>query len=402
MACGLSAAACGAPPEAAELAPEFQLFADATQSIIQHCVYVPREREVIVGALRALERSLGPAFAPQFPKEIPVEEDIAAVYIGTLRTIAASKAAKSGRLSLKALVERSLDGYCRTLDAYSEYADEETARRIQAASAPDYVGIGVTVRRLPDGFFCAPFPGGAAHLAGVLRGDALLEIDGANVRSMTLLEISARLSGRDGTTVRLKLKHSDGAVEVVPVVREKVESTPLAFEEAEGFVRISIRRITERASDDLATLLKSIGPGRSLVLDFRGCPGGEFDAAMRVAELFLPEKTMIAKLETSRGREPQLSSNRAPYRPRTLRLLQDELTASGAELIIAALLSHPQIVKAESRGKKTFGKGVTQRPIKLDAGGILKISDARVYGPHDESWDGEGIPPSSEAKPDAP
>jgi len=388
--------------EGEKLAPEIQLFRDATDSIVNRCVYQPREPAVISGALRALESRLRPAFAEYFPNSIPPEEDIAAVYIGTLRKIAESDEARSAGLTLKALVERSIDGYCRTLDAYSEYADEETARRIHEANNPDYVGIGITFRRMREGFYCVPFPGGTAHLAGVLRDDELLEIDGENVRAMTLLEISARLSGRAGTTVRLKTKHKEGSTDVFEIAREPVVSTPVTFEEGDGFVKIGFRRINERACDDLRQLLRSLGNGRALILDFRGCPGGEFSAAIRIAELFLPEKTVIAKVETTAGREPELSRNRAPYRASALRLLQDELTASGAELIIAALISHRDLVKAESRGEKTYGKGVATRPIKLEGGGILKITDSRVFGPQDEYWDGEGLVPSSEAKPLAP
>lgn len=388
--------------EDTELAPEFALFGDATQHIVRRCVYQPTERDVILGCLRALERQLRPKYSEYFPASIPAEVDPAAIYIGTLRKIASSSEAKTARLSLKSLVERSLDGYCRTLDAYSEYADEETARRIREANNPDYVGIGVTFRRMREGFYCVPFLGGTAHLAGVLRDDELLEIDGANVRAMTLLEISARLSGRAGTTVRLKTKHKEGTTDVFEIAREQVVSTPVTFEESDGFVKIGFRRINERACDDLRQLLRSLGNGRALILDFRGCPGGEFSAAIRIAELFLPEKTLIAKVETTAGREPELSRNRAPYRASALRLLQDELTASGAELIIAALISHRDLIKAESRGEKTYGKGVATRPIKLEGGGILKITDSRVFGPQDEYWDGEGLVPSSEAEPLAP
>ncbi len=348
--------ACGRPAEeGGEIAPEFLLFGNAMNHIVEHCVYRVQEREVFAGALRGLARQLGPKFAPFFTRQTPVAAELGAVYIGTLREIAASPAAKSAGLSLKNLVERSIDGYCRSLDGYSEYADEATVRRMDEAVKPDYVGIGLTFRRTADGFFCAPFPGGAADRAGVLREDELVEIDGANARTMTLLEISARLGGVAGSRVKAKFKQ-----------------------------------------------LQSLDPGRALVLDFRGCPGGEFCAAIRIAELFLPEKTVVAKLETKRERVVETSTNRRPYRPRQLRLLQDDMTASGAELIIAALLSHPEIVRAESRGAKSFGKGVTTRPIKLERGGILKITDSRVYGPHDEFWDGEGLPPSSEAKPDAP
>lgn len=392
----------GACAQGSQPAPEFQLLLNAREEILRYCIYRPAKRDVMAGALRGLARQLGPKYAAYFPKQLPATaEEVSEVYIATLRTIAASAPARAAGLTLKALVERSIDGYCRTLDSYSEYADEETARRAAEAQNPDYVGIGITFRRTTAGFFCSPFPGGPADLAGIGRGDELLEIDGAEARAMTLLEISGRLSGPVATSVQLKVKHADGVAETLKVPREQFSSTPLTFQEAEGAVRIGFRRINERAREDLRALLQTLPPNRPLTLDFRGCPGGDFVAAIHIAELFLPEKTVIAKIETIEGRETKYSFNRAPYRPKSLRLLQDEHTASGAELIIAALLNHPT-VKTESRGEKTFGKGVTSLPIQVRRGGVLKITDSRVYGPRDEYWDGEGLPPSSDARPDAP
>lgn len=404
VCCGASLALTPAAllAQAPEIAPELQLFVNAREAIVDHSVHRHNKREVTLGMWRGLARKLGPKYAAYFQVALTPEMNPTEVYLGTLKTIADSAAAKADGLTLKALVEKSLDGYCRSLDAYSEYADEATARRVDEAHNPDYVGIGTTFRRTRDGFLCAPFPGGAADRAGLSHDDELIEIDDAPVRAMTMLEISSHLSGKVGQPVRLKVKHKDGEIEALTVTREAVSSTPLAYQEAGGLVRISFRRINERAFEDLRILLRSLGPGRSLVLDLRGCPGGEFSAAVRIAELFLPEKTLIAKLETNAGRELETSRNRTPYRPRLLRLLQDEATGSAAELIIVALTSHPGVLKAESRGEKTFGKGVTTRPIKLERGGILTITDSRMYGPHDEFWDNEGLPPSSDAEPDAP
>jgi len=392
----------------AELPPEFLLFLNAQSEIVRHCVYQPSRRDVMLGALRGLARQLGSDYANDFPKQLPAGEDeLVPYFIGTLTNIAKSKRARTAGFDLKYLVERSIDGYCRTLDPYSGYADAATARRAAESQNPDYVGIGMTFRRRPQGFFCAPFPGGAAALAGVIAGDELLEIDGANARAMTLLEISGRLSGPVGSAVRLKVKHEDGVNEMLSVARERVSSTPLTIEDAAGgVVRIAFKRINDRAREDLRTLLQSLGPGRPLVLDLRACRGGEFPAAVQIAELFLPEKTVIARVETVAGRKTKYSLNRVPYRPRSLRLLQDELTASGAELIIAALLNHPEL-KVESRGEKTYGKGVTTQRISIPnvgtiEGGVLEITDSRIYGPRDEYWDSEGLPPSSDARPEDP
>lgn len=396
--CGAAAAAATVDRAlGAKLAPEFELFLDARDNLVEHCIYRVTANDVVLGALRSLQKELGTDFNSSFPKNRPADEELAAAYIGTLRRIADSKKAKEKGLTLRVLVERSVDTYCRTLDEYCEYMDADTARRLETAQKPDYVGIGITFRRTDAGFFCEPFPGSPADLAGITTDDQLLEIDRSPVGKMTLLEISGRLSGPAGSSVTLRLRGKDGVEHSAPIKRTEMSATPLKYEEKAGVVQIAFRRINERAFVDLQAILQTLSAERELVLDFRRCPGGEFDQAVRIAELFLPEKTLIAKLETMRSTSPAYSRNRAPYRFKSITLLQDAFTASGAEIVIAALTAYPELQKVESRGQKSYGKGVTIRPILLPQGGILKVTDSRVYGPKNEFWHGVGLEPSSAA-----
>lgn len=392
----------GLPAQEPGLAPEFQLFLNAQSEISRACVYHPSDRAIVAGALRTLADRLGAQFARHFPATLPEDPTEAlAVYAATIRELSEDPAARAQGWTTKQLVERSLDSYCQSLDAYCSYTDEETSRRLEQARQPDYVGVGVTLRLTARGYFCYPFRGGAADRAGLQRGDELLELNGVNARSLKLLELSEQLGGKPGSTIVMRVKHPDGVSENLVARREPVLSTPLAIEQTGSAFRISFVRINERAFEDLRQTLLSLGPGRPLILDFRGCGGGELSYAIRMAELFLPEKTVIARLESVRDKESSVSANLAPYRPARLILLQDESTASGAELIIAALLGYAPL-KAESRGEKTFGKGVTERVIRVARGGLLKITDARIFGPHDEFWDGEGLPPSSDRPAESP
>jgi carboxyl-terminal processing protease len=395
-------AAAEAPADPLE--PEFQLFFNAHAEIVDLCVYRPTGRAVIVGALRELSRALGPAFSGFFPAERDVPADLGGAFVAyrrTIRALAESAPGRSGGWSTRRLVEKSLDAYCRSLDPYSEYTEAAVAQRLAALRKPDYVGIGVTIRRLARRHLCTPFPGGAADRAGLLEGDELLAIDRQPTTAMTLLEVASRLEGVAGTAVELQVRPAKGAAETLTITREPISATPLTQYAVGDGVRVTMRRINERATEDLRLVLRALGPDRPLTLDLRGCFGGEFNAAARMAEYFLPEGTVIARLETTRGLEKKVSGNRAPYRPSRLILLQDETTASGAEMIITALLGYAPL-KAESRGAKTYGKGVTTQPVEVVGGGVLTITDSRMYGPNDEVWDGEGREPSSGAPVDAP
>jgi C-terminal processing protease CtpA/Prc len=179
-------------------------------------------------------------------------------------------------------------------------------------------------------------------------------------------------------------------------------------EEDDTGVRIAIHQLSERGVNDLRSTLRSISPSKSVTLDLRGCSGGPTQFAVAVASMFLPSNTVIGKFETLSGTETLLSNNAAPFRPPKLNILQDRLTASGAELVIAALRSYPPL-NAESYGERSYGKGVTQRVVKVSGhnhvgetvieAGILTITDSRIYGPNGEFWDTDGLAPSRGANP---
>jgi carboxyl-terminal processing protease len=191
------------------------------------------------------------------------------------------------------------------------------------------------------------------------------------------------------------------------VPKEPIKFSPVSVEQVGDAWQITLRDVSNRGVTDLREQLRSIGPAKALTLDLRGCPGGPVNFAVAIASMFLPADTIVAKLETLAGTETLRSNNSAPYRPAKLSILQDRFTGSAAEVIIAALLGYSPI-KAQSYGEKTYGKGVTQRVIKVSGknhngetvveAGMLKITDSRIYGPNGEFWDGTGLPPSSGEK----
>lgn len=313
-----------------------------------------------------------------------------------MRELAKSPEAEANKWSVSDLIEKALGGYCRSLDPYSDYLNAETARKLEDLSNPNYIGIGITFRKANGRFFCKPFEGAAAERAGVGENDELLAIDATPVDRLSLLEVAALIEGPPQNKVVLTLKrHKSEKVERLSVDRERVQSLAVEVSESSAYgILTVVRRIDEKSLEELKRLTESFPPNQALTLDFRGCGGGDLGVSVAIAELFLPERARIAALESLKGKEVLLSRNSHPYIPKKLILLQDGMTASGAELIIAALLEH-HAKRAESRGERTFGKGLIQRQIQVVRGGLLEITDARIYGPTGQFWDGKGLLPTS-------
>lgn len=377
-----------------------EVFLAAEENIVAQCVYRLKPEEVVWGALAGLARDLGPDYARFFPSKGSGSFDEARdTYWLTLLALGDER-----KIPLKTLVARSIRAYCRSIDHYSDYDDFETYAKEKESERFNYVGIGVSlVLRKTEGFILNPFPDGPAERAGIVGGDYLLEVNGVSVRGMSINEVVVRCAGKEGTRVTLKIRHADNTEEPMPVVREKMTASPLKLSKiASGWLVTCSNFISNQSVEDFRTMLRSLRNGEVLTIDFRGCPGGTVKAGVDMASLFLPADAIIGKLETANGQEKLISANKTPYRPSKLTILQDRFTASAAELVIVALTSDRRL-HVETRGERTFGKGVTVMQVDCaDASGrtagILSITYSRMYGPNNEGWDGEGLPPTVEKK----
>ncbi len=140
-----------------------------------------------------------------------------------------------------------------------------------------------------------------------------------------------------------------------------------------------------------AKLLKKNGPQKGAILDLRSNPGGLLTAAVAVSDDFLDSGTIV----TTRGRLPDSNLTFAAHPGDLLNgapmvLLTDNGTASAAEIVSGALKDNHRALIV---GRRTFGKGVVQTVLPLDAEHAVKITTARYYTPNGTSIQAEGIKP---------
>ena len=372
----------------------------AEENIVAQCVYRPKPEDVVWGALAGLARDLGPDYARFFPPKRSGSFDEArdAYWLALLAL------EDERNIPLKALVARSIRAYCRSIDRHSDYDDYETWAKVHETFKFNNASIGVTLSEWKgEDFILLPFRDGPGERAGIVNGDVLMEVNGTSVRGMSKLEVLAMCAGKEGSRVTLKVRHADGTEESIAVMHEQAVASPLAVEQTTSGIRVTCHQIFDQAAEDFRKLLASLRAGQDLTIDFRGCSIGSVPAAVKMASLFLPAETVVCKLETAKGQEKLISPNKTPYRPSKLTILQDRFTASSAELVIAALVGNRGL-HVETRGERTFGKGVTVMQVEIAAdasgrtAGILLITDTRIYGPNNEVWDGEGLPPTVKKK----
>jgi carboxyl-terminal processing protease len=177
------------------------------------------------------------------------------------------------------------------------------------------------------------------------------------------------------------------------VLRGRSGEEPLSAERIDedvGLVRIRVVT-TDLPSRFFIAAQKLASEGaRALILDLRGCPGGDLDAAVAWASCFFDEDTEIARIEDDEGDETIRRASLPAVYTMPLVLLVDAATASAAEIVAACMKAHGRAIVL---GRRTYGKGSAQRFVPADPGSFAYLSTARCFAPFGAPIDGVGVEP---------
>lgn len=284
----------------------------------------------------------------------------------------------------------------------------ERLRLLNQELAGSFAGIGARIEL--DGAGGAirlkkVLPGSPSLAAGLRDGDLVVAIDGKEVKGLTLPEAVSRLRGRRGSPIWLRVRR-DGALQDFRFRRDIVR-VPSAegrvFDDGTAYLRISSFHRGTRAA--LSVLLKgeAFAAAKGLVLDLRGNPGGNLDAAVAAAGFFLEAKTLVVTTKAKEGKQ-ELRATGPRLWTKPVVCLVDGDSASGAEIVAAALRGAGAALLA---GRPTFGKTTAQTLFELPGGYGLKLTtasfapaappvDGRIHPdvllPEAEKADGETLP----------
>ena len=239
------------------------------------------------------------------------------------------------------IMQRSLKAFVQTLDPFSDYwTPEEYAVYLESRST-DFAGVGMElVADLEGNIHSVPYPGGPAALAGVRENDRLVSVDGAPVEGQSLLNIGARVRGKPDTAVVLGLERAHGTLQSVHVTRRPMNASTALPVPAEGVALVRVYTFSRETPGDMTEAVRGHAPDVPIVIDLRGCAGGGVFDAIDAARIFLPKGTVIAGIRT-RDSTTTYRSDREPVFPdRRVFVLQDERTASAAELFAGALVGN--------------------------------------------------------------
>lgn len=290
-------------------------------------------------------------------------------------------------VNMSDLVERSMPQILKELDPHSTYI---TAKDVEASMQDlrgSFSGIGVQFTIYEDTIrVVRVIPGGPAEDVGLRPGDCIVAVDGKTYvgKNVDTEGTMKRLKGEGGSKVVLSVRRAGKpGLEKFTIVRGDVpvNSVDAAYmlDTTTGYIRIS--SWGDNTYGDFLAAMASLGAKgmKNLVVDLRGNLGGYLQAAVNVANEFLPKDRLIVYTKGRRFNQEQYKSNgRGTYQHLPLVVLVDETSASASEIFAGAMQDND---RATIIGRRSFGKGLVQVPIEFRDGSMVRLTVARYYTP---------------------
>ena len=298
----------------------------------------------------------------------------------------------------KTLMKAAITGMLSGLDPHSEYLDKDGLTQLNEDTTGQYSGLGIEVLQEDGGLrIISPIDDTPAARAGIKAGDSIVKINGSLIDPQNVDDMFKQLRGKPGSKIDLTIIHdkSDKLIDL-HLVRENIAVSSVKVHELEpGYAYIRISQFQDDTASDLdkklGALISKNGAQKGAVLDLRNNPGGLLTAAVSVSDDFLNSGIIV----TTRGRlqDANMSFSAHPgdlLNGASMIVLTNNGTASAAEIVSGALKDNR---RALIMGQRTFGKGVVQTVLPLDADHAVKITTARYYTPNGTSIQAEGIKP---------
>ena len=285
------------------------------------------------------------------------------------------------------LVEDALTTMLKELDPHTTYLTKEEVQAMNEPLQGNFEGIGIQFNIHKDTIYViSPISGGPSEKVGIKAGDRIIKINGENVAGIGISNngVRDRLLGEKGTKVDVTVKRP-GAKNFLQftITRDKIpiHSRDAAYMANNHIGYIKLNRFAMTTNEEFteaATNLKEKG-ANSIILDLRGNSGGYLNQAIKLADEFLKDNRLIVYTE---GRNVERENNRATkegiFEKGNVVILLDEGSASASEIVAGAIQDWDRGILI---GRRSFGKGLVQRPVSLPDGSMIRLTIARYHTP---------------------
>ena len=289
------------------------------------------------------------------------------------------------------LVDEVLQDILQRLDPHSYYISAAELRAAQEPLEGSFDGIGVEFAIQHDTVVViSPIEGGPSAAVGIRTGDRIISANGELLAGINITndQVMKQLRGPKGSTVVVSIiRHGKAKPFDVSIERGKIpiNSVAASFLEPDGTGYIKLVRFAKNTHEEFlsaANALREQGMTR-LILDLRGNGGGYLNAAISLADEFLPTGEMIVYTEGVHSpRQDAVATTDGAYEKIPFAVLIDEGSASASEIIAGAMQDNDRAILV---GRRTFGKGLVQEHVPLPDSSAVRLTTARYYTPSGRS-----------------
>ena len=283
------------------------------------------------------------------------------------------------------LVENAIKGMLEHLDPHSSYTDPEETSEMTEQLDGEFEGIGIQFQMKQDTLYVIQtISGGPSERVGILAGDRIVMVNDTAIAGVKMKQrdIMKRLRGKKGTMVEVLVKRGNENISF-RIKRDKIPVTSIdaAYMIAPGVGYIRLSRFGEKSYQEFmekVKLLKKQGMER-LIFDLSDNGGGYLNSATQLANEFLSAGNLIVYTEGRRSsRHATNATGFGSLKDMKIAVVVNQYSASASEIFSGAIQDWDRGVVV---GRRTFGKGLVQRPFPFADGSLIRLTIARYYTP---------------------
>ena len=287
----------------------------------------------------------------------------------------------------KELVDAAIVRMLEELDPHSIYIPKEELEEVNEPLKGNFEGVGIQFNIVKDTIMVVDaIPGGPSERLGIRAGDRILSIDGEIAAGVGFKnsDVMKRLRGKKGTKVMVHIaRRNEPAPLEFAIIRDKipifsVEASYMAAPHV-GYIKVSrFSATTMKEFREKLDELKAMGM-QDLILDLQGNGGGYLRTAIEMSDEFLGDRKLIVFTQgRTSPREDTYSTKEGRFEKGRLVVLVDEGSASASEIVSGAVQDWDRGMVI---GRRSFGKGLVQRPVMLPDGSAVRLTVSRYYTP---------------------
>lgn len=285
------------------------------------------------------------------------------------------------------LTEDAIVAVLKELDPHSVYISKDEVEKTNEPLVGNFDGVGIQFQIYKDTILViSPVPGGPSEKLGILAGDKIIKINHEDAfgKKVTTQFVLDHLRGPRGTKVDVAI-YRKGRKELIDytITRDKIplNSIDASYMVTDNIGYIKLSRFAATSTDefiDACNGLKKQGM-KNLVFDLRGNSGGYLNIAFDLADQFLPAGKLVVYTKGIRSpKQDFMSTASGTFETGKLVVLIDEGSASASEIVSGAIQDWDRGLII---GRRSFGKGLVQRPYMLPDSSMVRITTARYYTP---------------------